>query len=422
MTAAQANSIAQNQLGLKRLLGLHYYVRNLERSRRFYTELLDFAETGASSPELTARGRQRSLLFEAGGCAIVCSEPVGAGGRAARYLARHPDGVGTLAFEVENIEHTFAELDRRGGNPISEIQTTQEAGGWLKSFSITTPFGDTTFRFVERRDYPKLFPGLQPYAAPRGGQNQFRFSSIDHVTSNFQTMSPALLWLEHVMGFERFWEVQFHTRDVTAERDVGGAPASGAPRRAAAESAHGSGLRSMVMWDPATGIKFANNEPYRPAFKNSQINIFHEDNRGDGVQHVALATTDILNTVRGLRARGVEFMHTPHAYYELLPERLRREGVERIAEDIGELEELGILVDGQARGAYLLQIFLKDSAGLYGSAEAGPFFFELISRKGDQGFGAGNFRALFESIEREQGRGPGAAAAGGTTPAKEPAC
>jgi 4-hydroxyphenylpyruvate dioxygenase len=136
---------------------------------------------------------------------------------------------------------------------------------------------------------------------------------------------------------------------------------------------------------------------------------------------VALATPDILSAVRGLRARGVEFMPTPHAYYELLPERLRREGVERIGENIAELEELGILVDGQARGAYLLQIFLKDSAGLYGSAEAGPFFFELISRKGDQGFGAGNFRALFESIEREQGRGPH------TPPrapdaAKEPAC
>jgi len=418
MTAAQTTPAAPNQLGLKRLLGLHYYVRNLERSRRFYTELLDFAETGASSPELTARGRQRSLLFEAGGCAIVCSEPVGAGGRAARYLGRHPDGVGTLAFEVENIEHTFAELDRRGGNPISEIQTTHEDGGWLKSFSITTPFGDTTFRFVERRDYPKLFPGLQPYATARGGQNRFRFSSIDHVTSNFQTMSPALLWLEHVMGFLRFWEVQFHTRDVTEASDGGSEQASGV----GAEAAHGSGLRSMVMWEPATGIKFANNEPYRPAFKNSQINIFHEDNRGDGVQHVALATPDILSTVRGLRARGVEFMHTPHAYYELLPERLRREGVERIAEDIGELEELGILVDGQARGSYLLQIFLKDSAGLYGSAEAGPFFFELISRKGDQGFGAGNFRALFESIEREQERGAATAAAGATTPAKEPAC
>jgi 4-hydroxyphenylpyruvate dioxygenase len=381
-----------NQLGLTRLLGLHYYVRNLERSRRFYTELLDFAEVGASSPELTAAGRQRSLVFEAGGCAIVCSEPVGQGGRAARYLSRHPDGVGTLAFEVEDIEHTFHELDRRGGNPISEVQVTREGAGWLKTFSITTPFGDTTFRFIERRNFDALFPGLSTYAAPRGGQNRFRFTGIDHVTSNFQTMSPALLWLEHVMGFERFWEVQFHTQDVK-------------------QSTHGSGLRSRVMWDPATGIKFANNEPYRPAFKNSQINIFHEDNRGDGVQHVALGTPDILSAVRGLRERHVEFMSTPHAYYEALPERLRREGVERIAEDIAELEELGILVDGQAKGSYLLQIFLKDSAGLYGSADAGPFFFELISRKGDQGFGAGNFRALFESIEREQG--------GAVTPAEE---
>jgi 4-hydroxyphenylpyruvate dioxygenase len=156
------------------------------------------------------------------------------------------------------------------------------------------------------------------------------------------------------------------------------------------------------MWERATRIKFANNEPYRPQFKGSQINIFHEDNRGDGVQHVALATRDIIAAVRGLRARGVEFMPTPDAYYELLPERLRREGVERIEEDIAELRDLRILVDGSAKGAYLLQIFLKDSAGLYNSPDAGPFFFELIQRKGDQGFGAGNFRALFESIEREQ--------------------
>jgi 4-hydroxyphenylpyruvate dioxygenase len=230
---------------------------------------------------------------------------------------------------------------------------------------------------------------MEVYPEPRGGTNRFGLTGIDHITSNFQTMSPALLWLEHVMGFEHFWDVQFHTRDVAKQR----------PTRTAAQ---GSGLRSAVMIDPRTGIKFANNEPYRPAFKNSQINLFHEDNRGDGVQHLALGTTDILSAVRGLRGRGVEFMPTPRAYYESLPERLEREGVKRIDEDIRELEELGILVDGQARGAYLLQIFLKDSAGLYGSAEAGPFFFELIQRKGDQGFGAGNFRALFESIEREQ--------------------
>ena len=379
----------QSKLGLTRLLGIHYYVRDLERSRRFYTECLDFAETGRSSEALTAAGRQRSLVFEAGGCAVVCSQPLGEGGRAARYLSRHPDGVGTVAFEVSDIEATFRELDRGGGNPISEIITETQDGGWFKTFSITTPFGDTTFRFIQRQGVQGLFPGMEVYPEPRGGTNRFGFTGIDHVTSNFQTMSPALLWLEHVLGFQYFWDVQFHTRDV----------ATGKPARA---GGHGSGLRSAVMLDPETGIKFANNEPYRPAFKNSQINLFHEDNRGDGVQHVALGTRDIIAAVRGLRQRGVQFMTTPKTYYEMLPARLEREGVQRIDEDIRELEELGILVDGQARGSYLLQIFLKDSAGLYGSAEAGPFFFEIIQRKGDQGFGAGNFRALFESIEREQ--------------------
>jgi 4-hydroxyphenylpyruvate dioxygenase len=379
----------KSKLGLIRLLGIHYYVRDLERSRRFYTERLDFSETGRSSDALTAAGRQRSLVFEAGGCAVVCSEPVGSGGRAARYLSRHPDGVGTLAFEVEDIEATFLTLDRGGGNPISEIVTERQGDGWFKTFSITTPFGDTTFRFIQRHAVSGLFPGMDVYATPRGGQNRFGFTGIDHVTSNFQTMSPALLWLEHVLGLEYFWDVQFHTQDVSRKPHAG-------------REGHGSGLRSAVMIDPTTGIKFANNEPYRPAFKNSQINVFHEDNRGDGVQHVALATRDIISAVRGLRASGVEFMPTPGTYYDLLPERLEREGVKEIQENIEELRGLGILVDGQARGAYLLQIFLKDSAGLYGSAEAGPFFFELIQRKGDQGFGAGNFRALFESIERQQ--------------------
>jgi 4-hydroxyphenylpyruvate dioxygenase len=385
------------KLGLRRLIGIHYYVRDLERSQRFYTDCLDFMETGRSDPELTRAGRQRSLVFEAGSSVVVCSEPVGEGGRAARYLSRHPDGVGTLVFEVENIEAAFEHLDQRGGNPIGEIKVERQGGGYYKTFSITTPFGDTTFRFVERHDYPAWFPGMERYPEPRGGKNRFGFKAVDHITSNFQTMSPALLWLEHVLGFERFWEVQFHTRDVHTR---------GAEKRStskpAGDNAHGSGLRSQVMWDRHSGIKFANNEPYRPAFKHSQINIFHEDNRGDGVQHVALAVDDIASAVRGLRARGVEFMPTPDAYYELLPERLKREGVEQIDEDIQELRELGVLVDGAAKGSYLLQIFLKDSAGLYRSADAGPFFFEIIQRKGDQGFGAGNFRALFESIELEQ--------------------
>ncbi|HMJ12501.1 MAG TPA: VOC family protein, partial [Polyangiaceae bacterium] len=300
-------------------------------------------------------------------------------------LSKHPDGIGTIAFEVEDIRHTFATLDANGATPINEVQTYEDDLGSLQTFSVTTPFGDTTFRFIERHGYRGLFPGMEVYDEPRGGKNALGFTEIDHITANFQTMKPALLWLEHVLGFEPFWEVEFHTRQV-----------------AHYQLRDGSGLRSKVMWDPATGIKFANNEPYRPSFKLSQINLFHEEHRGDGVQHVALGTRDILHTVRALRERGALFMPTPERYYELLPERLTELGIGTIDEDLKTLRELQILVDGSGARSYLLQIFLRDSAGLYGSADAGPFFFELIQRKGDAGFGAGNFRALFESIEHEQ--------------------
>jgi len=153
---------------------------------------------------------------------------------------------------------------------------------------------------------------------------------------------------------------------------------------------------------PGSGIKFAKNEPFRPHFKESQINIFAEDNRGDGVQHSALAVGDIVAAVRGLRQRGVEFMPTPGSYFDMLPERLRTTGIGALDEDLETLRELEILVDGSRPHEYLLQIFLKEAAGLHHDPEAGPFFFEIIQRKGDQGFGAGNFRALFEAIEREQ--------------------
>jgi 4-hydroxyphenylpyruvate dioxygenase len=382
-------------LGIKRLEGIHYYVHDLERSRAFYTGKLDFAETWQSSPELEQQGGQRSACFAAGNIQVVCSAPLGspgqATGRAARFLSKHPDGVGTLLFEVEDIARTFALLEERGGTPIDDISTWTDDGGTLRQFSITTPFGDCTFRFRERRGYRSLFPGAIPHHG--GGTNRFGFEQMDHVTSNFQTMQPMLLWLEHVMGFERMWEVSFHTSDVDPKRKTG------------------SGLKSIVMWDPVSQTKFANNEPARPFFKSSQINIFHEELRGDGVQHVALTVADILSAVRGLRGAGVTFMPTPSSYYDLLPARIAQSGIDAIDEDLDTLRELQILLDGDHHHAYMLQIFLKESAGLYGDPGAGPFFYEIIQRKGDRGFGAGNFRALFESIEREQRKGPGAPAA-----------
>ena len=373
-------------LGIKRLEGIHYYVHDLERSRRFYTGLLDFAETWRSGPDLERAGLQRSACFSAGDLHVVCSSPIGGGGRAARFLGKHPDGVGTLVFEVEDIERTFGLLEERGGTPIDEIQTFTDDGGTLRQFSITTPFGDCTFRFRQRTGFGALYPGAvaAPAMAAGTGGNKFGFGAIDHVTSNFQTMKPALLWMEHVLGLEQLWHVEFHTSDVDPRRTTG------------------SGLRSIVMWDPASNVKFANNEPARPFFKSSQINVFNEELRGDGVQHVALTVTDILTAVRGLRTQGVTFMPTPGTYYDALPDRIAASGIGAIDEDLAVLRELQVLVDGDAHHKYMLQIFLKEASGLYADAKAGPFFYEIIQRKGDRGFGAGNFRALFESIERDQ--------------------
>ena len=371
-------------LGIKRIEGIHYYVHDLERSRRFYSGLMDFAETWRSSPELEQRGRQRSACFSAGNINVICSSPLGEGGRAARFLSKHPDGVGTLTYEVEDIERTFKLLEERGGTPIEDIQTFQDDGGTLRQFSITTPFGDCTFRFRQRDGFSAYFPGAVAVAGDHSKSNRFGFEDIDHVTANFQTMKPMLLWMEHVMGFEKMWDISFHTIDVEPDRKTG------------------SGLHSIVMWDPHSGVKFANNEPARPFFKNSQINIFNEELRGDGIQHVALTVGNIVSAVRELRSKGVTFMPTPGSYYDMLPERIAKSGIMKIEEEIDVLRELGILIDGGNDKAYMLQIFLKEAAGLYADKKAGPFFYEVIQRKGDRGFGAGNFRALFESIEREQ--------------------
>ena len=379
MTAA-----SRDPLGIRKIAALVYYVHDLTRVRHFMLGKLDFAEIGESGPELTARGRQRSTVFQAGDINLIVCAPEGQGGRAWRWLRKHPEGVGTVVFEVEDIEHAFRLLEERGATMISDIERFADDGGTLAMFSITTPFGDTTFRFTERQGYRSFFPGLMTHPEPRGGHNQFRFKRLDHLTSNFQTMSPALLWMEHVMGMERFWSVKFHTNDVSAS------------------ATQGSGLKSVVMIEPHSRIKFANNEPMRPFFKASQINVFSEDHRGDGIQHAALAVPEIVESVRGLRERGVEFMPTPPSYYDMLPARLERLGVGGIDEDLQVLRQLEILVDGEGPKQYLLQIFLKEAAQLEHDPEAGPFFFEIIQRRGSNGFGAGNFRALFESIERQQ--------------------
>jgi 4-hydroxyphenylpyruvate dioxygenase len=375
-------------LGIKKVESVHWYVHDLARTRKFYTELMDFAELGESSEELTARGKQKSVVFQAGEVTLICSAPVGEGGRAHRWLKKHPEGVGTVNYLVEDIDKTFKLLEQRGGTIIDDqIQRFDDGkGGRLAFFSITTPFGNSTFRFIQRDGYQALYPGYVAHAAPKGGKNRFGFLRVDHITSNFRTLAPMVLWAKHVMGFEEFWNIAFHTEE---EIEKG--------------NQHGTGLKSTVMWDPHSGVKFANNEPSRPRFKHSQINVFVEDQRGEGIQHLALEVKDIVSSVKTMRAtKGLDFLNTPASYYDYLPERLVKSGIKRIDENLQDLRDLQILIDGHKEHQYMLQIFMKETGHLLRDSEAGPFFYEVIQRKGDKGFGGGNFKALFESIERAQ--------------------
>src|SRR5579862_6029585 len=151
-------------LGIRKIEALHYYVHDLERTRRFFVDKLDFAELGGGGPALEREGRQRSAAFGAGDATFVIHQPVGEGGRAWRYLRKHPEGVGTVVLAVDDLEQAFRLLDERGATFITDVQRFTDDGGTLAMVSITTPFGDTTFRFVERRGYRSLFPGFAPAA------------------------------------------------------------------------------------------------------------------------------------------------------------------------------------------------------------------------------------------------------------------
>lgn len=374
----------KESLGIQRIAALHVFVRDLERSRNHYVDKLDFAEIAVSTPLFEAEHRARASVVEAGGARFVFMEPLGSKGETFRWLDKHPEGVGRVVFEVTDVEKAFAILVGRGATPTTGIEIRRVEGGTVRWFDIATAIGDTLFRFMQYTGRTPIMPDLVRLNVAKPNSNRFGITAVDHITSNFLTLKPALMWMEHVMGFERYWDVEFHTLDV--------------------KKGHfeGSGLKSTVMWDRGSGLKFANNEPWAPFFKASQIFLFCEDHHGAGVQHVALAVNDIMTAVKDLRKHGISFMPTPSTYYDMLPQRLIELGVNSVEENVSELRELEILVDGAAERKYLLQIFMKEAAQLFKDPQAGPLFLELLQRKGDDGFGAGNFRALFESIERQQ--------------------
>ena len=376
------SAASSSALGIVRLEDVVFYVHNIARSHRFYCDRIDFAWVAQSDDEHADRVGQLERVYEAGDVRMTVVQPMRPQSPAGRYLKRHPDGIAKLVFEVADIQQTFATLNQRGATMVDDIQWCAVGDGRQGRFDITTPFGEAQFQFVQHDgDGGGLPPHLQRLPPGKKTRNRFGLHAYDHITSNFLTLGPMVLWCKEVLGLEEYWRIQFHTDDVAPQGE------------------HGSGLKSVVLWDPHSGVKFANNEPMRPHFQSSQIYSFVVDNHGPGIQHAAISTRDIISTVTGLRECGVAFMDTPDTYYDLMPQRLIDSGVNSIDEDIEALRKLGILVDGKADRQYLLQIFLQEAAGLYRDEEAGPFFFEIIQRKGDRGFGGGNFRALFESIE-----------------------
>jgi 4-hydroxyphenylpyruvate dioxygenase len=368
-------------LGIVGYDSYEFVVTDIERSRRFYAEMMDVAELAGLSERESARRGEQAFVFEAGKARWTCVTSSAHGSAADRWLRRHPDGVRTVAFRVRDAAHARRVLGERGAALCTELETAEDQEGRpYRWFDIATPLGDVRFRFVERAN-DALPPGFEPLAGGAAA-NRCSFQVIDHITSNLLTLEPHVTWLRDVMGFSEYWRVHFHTADIN--------PSTG-----------GSGLASIVMWDEESGIKLANNEPVTPNYEQSQIYTFVEANNGPGVQHVAFHVPAIAPAVDGLRRAGIEFLDTPATYYDMLPARLAAQRVNRFSEKLDELKRLGVLVDGED-GRYLLQIFMVEGGLLYDDERAGPFFYEVIQRRGARGFGEGNFRALFEAIERDQ--------------------
>lgn len=294
-----------------------------------------------------------------------------------RHLTRHGDGVKDVAFAVDNIEQVVEQAKLKGGQVVKDTWTESDEHGSVKMAVLQT-YGDTTHTLIERGDYKGIFlPNYHEH--PLKNKDPLleklppvKLDFIDHIVGNMpdNEMENTTKWYENTLHFHRFWSVDdsvIHTRY--------------------------SSLRSIVVANEQETIKMPINEPAKGE-KKSQIQEFVDYYGSSGVQHIALNTSDILTSVSTLRERGTQFLHVPSQYYVDLRERLKHSKVQ-IQEDLSIIEKLNILIDYDDNG-YLLQIFTKP-------VEDRPtLFFEIIQRRNHSGFGIGNFKALFESIERDQ--------------------
>jgi 4-hydroxyphenylpyruvate dioxygenase len=356
------------------LLGTDYvefYVGNAKQSAHFYKTAFGFQSYAYKGLETGSRDAV-SYVLKQDKIRLVLTTPLNSASPINDHLRKHGDGVKVIALWVEDARSAWEETTKRGAKSFMEPTVEKDEHGEVVRAGIYT-YGETVHMFVERKNYTGDFlPGFKPWKSDYNPAS-VGLKFIDHMVGNvgWGEMNIWVKWYEDVMGFVNF--LTFDDKQITTEY---------------------SALMSKVMSNGNGRIKFPINEPAEGK-KKSQIEEYLDFYEGPGVQHIAVATDDIIKTVGELRARGVEFLPPPpQAYYDDIPRRL---GVhmEMMKEDIAELQKLSILVDADEEG-YLLQIFTKP-------AEDRPtLFFEIIQRMGAKGFGAGNFKALFESIEREQ--------------------
>lgn len=356
------------------LLGTDYvefYVGNAKQAAHFYKTAFGFQSFAYKGLETGSR-EYASYVLAQDKIRIVLTTPLNSKSPINAHLAKHGDGVKIIALWVEDATKSFEETVKRGAKPFMEPTVEKDEHGEVVRSGIYT-YGETVHLFVERKNYKGAFlPGFQPWKSDYN-PTSVGLKFIDHMVGNvgWGEMNQWVKWYEEVMGFVNF--LSFDDKQITTEY---------------------SALMSKVMSNGNGRIKFPINEPAKGK-KKSQIEEYIDFYEGPGVQHMAIATDDIIKTVMELRARGVEFLSAPpHAYYEEIPKRLGKH-MNMMKEDMTVIEKLAILVDADEDG-YLLQIFTKPLE------DRPTVFFEIIQRMGAKGFGAGNFKALFESIEREQ--------------------
>jgi 4-hydroxyphenylpyruvate dioxygenase len=347
---------------------VEFYVGDAKQSAFYFSNAWGFTPIAYAGLEMGSRDRA-SYVLEQGNIRLVVTSPLVPSGEIAEHVKLHGVGVKTIALRVDDAAKAYQETTSRGARGVMEPKTLSDEKGVVKLSAIAT-YGETIHVFVERKLYGGVFmPGYREIATlvPQRAR-PVDLAAIDHIVGNVELgkMNEWVSFYERVMGFSQL--IHFDDRAISTEY---------------------SALMSKVMQNGSGRIKFPINEP-APGRRKSQIEEFLDFYYGPGVQHVALLTDEIISAVRALKDRGVEFLSAPQTYYDHVLDR-----VGKIKEDINEIAELGILVDRDDEG-YLLQIFSKP----IGSRPT--VFFEVIQRKGARGFGEGNFKALFEALEREQ--------------------